>query len=99
MTQERATDLESLFEQAQRQLSEVLERQAATDEVLRVIASSPDDLPRVFHAIVESAARLCEADNASIYQVEQNVVRHMATHGHVTTLKVGDTRPIGHGSL
>ena len=99
MVQDNATDLERPLAQAQRQLSEALERQAATDEVLRVIASSPADLPRVFQAIVESAARLCEADNASIYQVEQNVVRHMATHGHVTTLKVGDTRPIGHGSL
>ena len=99
MAQDDDTDLERPLAQAQRQLSEALERQAATDEVLRVIASSPADLPRVFQAIVESAARLCEADNASIYQVEHNVVRHMATHGHVTTLKVGDARPIGHGSL
>jgi GAF domain-containing protein len=99
MAQDNATDLERPLAQEQRQLSEALERQAATDEVLRVIASSPADLPRVFQAIVESAARLCEADNASIYQVEHDVVRHMATHGHVTTLKVGDARPIGHGSL
>src|SRR5262245_66062793 len=99
MAQENATELEHPLTQEQRQLSEALERQAATDEVLRVIASSPADLPRVFQAIVESAARLCEADNASIYQVEHDVVRHMATHGHVTTLKVGDTRPIGRGSL
>ena len=99
MAQDNATDLERPLAQAQRQLSEALERQAATDEVLRVISSSPADLPRVFQAIVESAARLCEADNASIYQVEHNVVRHMATHGQVTTLKVGDARPIGHGSL
>src|SRR5262245_4252608 len=99
MAQDNATDLESPLAQAQRQLSAALERQAATDEVLRVIASSPADLARAFQAIVESAARLCKADNASIYQVEHNVVRHMATHGHVTTLKVGDTRPIGRGSL
>src|SRR5262245_4265183 len=99
MAQDNATDLESPLAQAQRQLSAALERQAATDEVLRVIASSPADLARAFQAIVESAARLCEADNASIYQVEHNVVRHMATHGHVTTLKVGDTRPIGRSSL
>jgi hypothetical protein len=41
MAQEAATDLEHRLAQAQRELSESLERQAATDEVLRVISSSP----------------------------------------------------------
>src|SRR5262245_38608189 len=99
MAQDSASDLERRLAEAERQLSEALERQAATDGVLGVGANSPTHLCRVFGAIVESAAQLCEADNASIYQVEDDVVRHMATHGHVTTLKVGDTRPIGSGSL
>src|SRR5262245_23124348 len=99
MAQDSASDHERRPVQTERQISEALQRQAATDEVLGAVASSPADRSCIYEAIDGSAARLCEADNASIYQVEDDVVRHMATHGRVTTLKVGDTRPIGSGSL
>jgi GAF domain-containing protein len=80
-------------------LSESLQRQTAMSEVLGVISSSPEDIQPVFQAIVESAARLCEADNASIFRTEGDFVRHVAAYGRVATIDVGEGRPLAPGSM
>src|SRR5499426_2585938 len=61
-----------LFKELQtsnRDLTEALDQQTATSEILRVIASSQTDVQPVFDAIAESAARLCGAFDAVVYRV------------------------------
>jgi len=73
-----------LFEAEQqrtRELSESLEQQTATSEVLRVISSSRGDLEPVFHAMLENATRICEAKFGMLWLSEGDGFRSVAVHG------------------
>jgi GAF domain-containing protein len=72
-----------LFDEVQartRELSESLEQQTATSEVLQVISSSPGELERVFQTMLESATRICEAKFGSMYLREGDAFRIVAMH-------------------
>src|SRR5262249_30444633 len=61
-------------------LSEALEQQTATSEVLRVISSSPGDLQPVFSTMLGNAVRICEAKFGTLYLCEGDGFRALAMH-------------------
>jgi two-component system, NtrC family, sensor kinase len=72
-----------LFEAEQqrtRELTESLEQQTATSEVLRVISSSPGDLEPVFEIMLENAVRICDAKFGEIYRWDGDALHLAATY-------------------
>jgi pyruvate dehydrogenase (quinone) len=87
-------------------LDESLAREAATSDILRMIAKAPGDLQRVLDAIAERAAKLCDAGDAGVWRVDGDRRYRVAHVGAIRQKPVGDERrhlrrvgaaaPVGH---
>ncbi len=93
--EESYATLERKVEERTRDLTEALEQQTATAEILRVISSSPTDLKPVLDSVAENAARVCGAGEAMIFRVEGDASRLVARHGSLPSVNVIDElRPL-----
>ncbi len=77
-----------LFDEVQaktRDLTEALEQQTASAEILRVISSSPTDVQPVFETILRTARRLCDAERATVHILRDGASHMVAVDGRRAT--------------
>jgi GAF domain-containing protein len=72
---------------------EALERQTATSDILKVIASSPSDVQPVFDVIVERAVQLCGARIGRVYRYDGELIHLVGGHGLSVPGREGAQRP------
>src|SRR5262245_8400486 len=70
-------------EELRRELAEAREQQTATGGILRAISNSPSDLQGIFQEIAITAARLCDAYDAGVFQCAGDQLRLVAHRGHI----------------
>ena len=91
----QAQNIQSL----QRALDESLAREAATSEILRMIAKSPAELQSVMDATAENAARLCDANDVLVRRIDGKTYQTVSHFGSIPTLAGRENVAIDHGSV
>ncbi len=86
------------LEARNRELTETLEQQKGTGDILRIISTSPTELQRVLDAVVKSAAQLCGAYDAAIFQLDGESLRLAAHHGPLHPA-IGLLIPVARGTV
>jgi signal transduction histidine kinase len=79
--QESYADLENKVEQRTAELSESLQFQTATSDVLKVISSSPDSLQPVLDGIVDTSRQLCGTETSTIFLLNDGKFQIVAASG------------------
>ena len=95
------------LKESNRQVTEALEQQTATAEILRVIASSPTEVQPVLDAIVASAIRVTDAAGATVWRVQDGVLRGAAisslggsgSHFHSQERPIDSSSPVGQAAF
>src|SRR5215470_6713800 len=80
-------------------LTEALDQQTATSEILRVISTSPTNLQPVLDTLAASAARFCGSYDGSIFHLDGNTLRLGAHHGPLDSHPVGLEVPVVRGAV
>jgi signal transduction histidine kinase len=83
---------------AHAQVTEALEQQTATSEILRVIASSPTNIQPVLDTIAANAVRVCGAEDGLIWQLRGDSLRLVVQFGSIPTRDIGFETPVDRGS-
>ena len=76
------------------EITEALDQQTATGEILRVISASPTDVQPVFQAVAERATKICDATNARIFVLEGSNLRCAVEVGHLRGIAANEVLPL-----
>ena len=76
-----AVNLQEQLRRQTRELEESRDERVALAEVLRIVASSPNDAQPVFESIVKSVPRLCQAKYCWVFRFDGELIHLAAEHG------------------
>src|SRR6516225_967429 len=86
-------DVEPSVAVLSRERDEALVQQRAIEEVLKIVSASPAELQAVLEVVVRTAARFCDADDVTIFELDGQDLRIAAHWGAVPQQGIGDRFP------